>query len=97
MIKITLSNGKDYTFSEDISMKSLHDLGDEPKAGDPQTQLMIYNKKKIVAFSLEPKLTTEFLDEIPSFDFMKIVKEVIVAYNSKMQHFWLPLKKEKER
>jgi len=87
MIEIKLSNGKLYKFVEDISMKALHDLGSEPIATDPQDKIMEYNKKKLIAFSVEPKLTMEMVQEMGSFDFFTLFKGVLLVYNQKMQHF----------
>lgn len=92
MIEVKLSDNRIWKFHEDICMSKLKAVGTEPKQGDAQEVIMAYNQKKICAFSFDPLLTEEMLNDLPSFDYMKLFKEVIIAYNTRMQNFLSPPK-----
>jgi hypothetical protein len=88
MKQLKLSNGQTYTFADDVSMKALHDLGVEPTQSDSKDMILEYNKRKIVAFSFEPKLTIESVNDLNSLDFMLIIKEVLLTYQDRLKLFF---------
>lgn len=94
MIEVKLNDGRIWKFNEDISMKKLKDLGDEPTEKDSQEYRTKYNAKKICAFSFDPVLNEEMLDDLKSFDYMTIFKEILLNYNTKMVNFLKPIPKK---
>ena len=92
MQEITLSNGKVWKFKDDVTIGEIDSLGDEPNATDSKKVLMMYNRKKMCLFSVEPKLTEKDIAELTERDFMLVFKRVILDYNQTMKDFLYPPK-----
>lgn len=94
MIEVKLSDNRVWKFHDDISMAKLKALGDEPTEKNTQDERMQYNAKKICAFSFDPIVTEQMLYELQSFDYMKIFREVLMNYNTRLKDFLSPVQKK---
>ena len=82
MTSITLHD-QIYEFKNDLSIRELDALGDEPLASDPKA-VNVYNRKRLCAFSLHPKLSLDDLLDMPSLDYITLVNAILGEYGKKM-------------
>ena len=87
LTEVKLEDGRVWKFKKDLTMGKLEELGDNPTQESSQSERMIFNKNKICAFSHDPVLTIQMINDLNSFDYAAILKDVVIDYNTRMVNF----------
>lgn len=88
-MQITINN-QTYEFKDDLTLRELDELGDEPNQSDAKA-VNLYNRKRLIAFSTSPKLTNDDLLNMPSLLYSELVLKVLGAHGKKMTNLIVSL------
>jgi len=88
-------NNQTFEFKDDLTLRELDALGDEPNPTDLKA-VNIYNRKRLIAFSVSPKLTNDDLLNMSSLTYAELSLRVLGGHGKKMTNLIIALNPKPE-